>query len=258
MFNSRWANQRHLLFAAAMLPGVALAASGCGSSGHSLGGPGTTRPSAVDGQTLPSTSVPTSQTKTGSGTSVAMDLNGYQFTVSLAHAGLQELPQFTTDDGSGTGGTAIDAPPGKTLIIGQVNFQNATDRAEPLAVVPLGPLPADAKPSRLAMGVPISDASAFGIPSDQVSSYCSEPGQASAGNVLPQGYCDLSAEVGAFNPVQSDITQPPQISSGGAGSVTVVAAQTSTNAWVPESAPLNDVKVFVQPNSTCDCWKPLN
>jgi hypothetical protein len=257
MFNLCRTRKRHLLVAAAMVPGVALAASGCGSSGHSKSGTGTT-PTHVGAQTLPSIPVPSSPTTTGSGPSVVLDLNGYQFDVSLAHTGLQELPQFTTDDGSGTDGTPIDAPPGNTLIFGQVIFQNATDRAEPLGVVPLGNLPTDAKSSRLAMGVPISDASAFGIASDEMSTSCSQPGQTSAGNPLPQGYCDLSAVVGAFNPAQTDITQPPQIGSGGAGSITVVAAQNPSGSWVPQSAPLNDVKVFVQPNTTCGCWKPLN
>jgi hypothetical protein len=186
--------------------------------------------------------------------------SGYVYQISLASPGISSTSSFMTDDGTGTGGTAVDAPPGSTLLVARVLFSNNTGRPEPLVGAGLEALPSSAWDNGLELGlaVPVADAAAFGIQSPSTNDNCTTTtNPLTDGLFPPDGFCSLPQEIGAFSPAQTDITQPPQISPGGAGSLTYLAAQDLSGTWIPQSAPVHDVKLFVQPNSTCKCWSTL-
>jgi hypothetical protein len=176
---------------------------------------------------------------------------------------------FTTDDSSGIGGTAIDAPPGKVIVVATVRFTNRTDRSEPFVVVPGGVLPAAIPQPVLGANTPLelviprSDATAFGLTDPStVASDCSAGGAQDSGPRPPAGYCELPSEVGAFTPPQADITQAPQISPGSYGLLTLVATGDVVNGvWVPQNAPVHDVTVYTSDGSGCgsnpNCWHAI-
>ena len=234
--------------------GLASAAlSACGSGGHSLGSTVGFHESTVP-TTSPTTVTPVVPTTNTSGGGRSADVttgSGYVFKVSLASIGAQ--PTFTTDDGTGEGGTAVDAPPGSTIVVATLNFQNDSGRPE---LLPYGAytLPAAMSADGVEMTVPVADANAFGIDATQEGTYCTTSAPAT---YAPLGYCNLDAKLGAYSPAQTDITQPSQVDSGGKGTVTLESDQSVSGAWVSQSAPVQDVKVFVQPNTTCTCWVQL-
>jgi hypothetical protein len=234
--------------------GLATAAlSACGSGHSTIGSHGSTVPTTaapVVGTTapVPCCSPPVDTTHSVAVTTYA----GYVFKVSLASIGAQ--PSFMTDDGTGDGGAAVDAPPGSTIVVAKLNFANDSARPE-LMPLGIGVLPTETSAGPVEMTVPVADAAAFHLDAPAQSSACTVSGPAT---YAPLGYCNLNAKIGAFSPAQTDITQPPQVAPGANGSVTLESDQSATAAgWVPESAPVQDVKVFVQPNATCTCWVQL-
>ena len=233
---------------------AALAAlSACGSSGHSNAGSHPSLGTVGLGASAPtSASAPAVGTTAKAGSSVSMTTaQGYVFNVSLAS--IDSQPTFTTDDGSGEGGTAVDAPPGSTIVVAQLTFRNDSGRPE---LLPYGAytLPAQMSAGGIEMTVPVADANAFGIDSTQQATYCTTSGPAL---YAPLGYCNLDAELGAYSPAQTDLTQASQVDSGASGTVTLESDQSATGSWVSQSAPVQDVRVFAQPNSTCSCWDEL-
>lgn len=243
-----------------VLPAMGLLGSACGSPSHpKLTAEGDPRALASGPQVPTPGSTGGSATGAASGKSVEWTTGtGYRFRISLASSGVVAMNSFMTDDGTGDGGTSVDAPPGSKILVGEVVFQNTSDRPEPMPDAPVGVMPADATGSQFIMAVPVADASTFGIDSSSENNLCTEgtpaPGDAEA---APVGYCDLSLEIGAFSPAQTDITQPPQLAPGASGTVSFITAPTISGEWVPQNAPVGDVKVFYAPTLTCGCWAPL-
>jgi hypothetical protein len=232
--------------------GLAAALSACGSSGHSA--------AAFHEVTVPAPppTTTTQELSTGTGSSPGLPSvtvttgPGYVFKVSQASIASQ--PTFTTDDGTGTGGTAVDAPPGSTLVVAKLTFSNDTSRPELLPFAPVQ-LPAEMSAGVVEMAVPVADASVFNLDESAQSAYCTTSGSAI---YAPVGYCNLNAKIGAFGPAQTDITQPSQVDPGESGSLTLESDQSLSGAWISESAPVQDVRIFAQPSSSCTCWTPLS
>jgi hypothetical protein len=172
------------------------------------------------------------------------------------------MSSFTTDDGTGSGGTAVDAPPGQEMVVATLRITNSTDRPEPFAMEPFELGSAETLPYQpgnsedLMLAVPEAQAAAFGIPTDQ-RTFCGTNGDA------PTGYCDLYASVGAYSPAPGDITQRPQLAPGARFTVTLLVSGGQVyGQWVPANAPIQAVKAFVQQSSNCPgsaiCWAALN
>lgn len=259
-FNSDQTRRARLAGGLLLAPLLAVMAAACGSPSHppvSIGGD--------PGAAANATPTPSSTGSTGGGSSSAVGgksmtwtgPQGYVYQISLASSGVVSMTSFTTDDGTGDGGTSVDAPPGSKILVAQVVFNNQSGRSEPMTDVPIGNMPADSTGSQFILAVPQSDASAFGIDPSTASQECSTSNVAGTPDLAPAGYCSLSTEIGAFSPAQSDITQPPQLDPGATGTVTFITAPTTSGGWVPQAAPVSDVKVFVAPNTTCYCWSPL-
>jgi hypothetical protein len=185
--------------------------------------------------------------------------SGYVFSVRLAAAGVTTMTSFTTDDGSGTGGTAIDAPPGTKLLVAQFVFTNSSDRPEPL-MVPFT-LPNEITGYQITLAVPVADESAFGIDPSSASQACTTDTASAMGAgaiAPPSGYCYLSAQVGAYSPAQTDVTQPPQIAPGAVGTITLVVSAAASANGIPENAPVTAVRAFAEPGEACGCWSALD
>jgi hypothetical protein len=166
---------------------------------------------------------------------------------SLISPGVESAPSFATDDGSGVGGSTIDAPPGTKLVEAELNFANTSDRPQPMWFIGLGPLPFPSN-SVFTLAVPTPDIAAFGQTTS--STGCAD-------TEAPAGYCSIGAAISAFSPAQEDITQPPQIAAGATGTATLVAG--GPGVGIPQNAPLQDVKVFLYGTQACStCWAPLN
>ena len=190
-----------------------------------------------------------------SGPSVALNAGGYLYRVALQSAGVTTATSMTTDDGSGTGGTAIDATPGHTLLRATLVVTNSTDRPEPLPFVGVGPLPTSVGPF-LSLVVPRARADAFGLHvSDQQAVLGGTVAEGVCGdattneqraNPAPVGYCNLDAKLAAFSPAQTDLTQPPQLSPGETGLLTIVVQNTRLGEAVPDNAPLREVRVAIE------------
>lgn len=250
----------------AMVALLSVGATACGSSGHSASV--TTGSSSVGNQTQ-STLGATTTTGNGSSAGKSVDVtnpSGYVFSVRLAAAGVTSMTSFTTDDGSGTGGTTENTPPGSKLLVAQFVFTNDSGRAEPLFDAPVGPMPADASNSQLALAVPQADYAAFGIDTSSASQICNTSSGTDSSYQTqigypslapPSGYCYLLAQVAAFSPVQADITQPPQVQAGADGTVTLIVSYAVNGLRVPQGAPVSAVRAFAEKNSTCNCWSPL-
>jgi hypothetical protein len=222
----------------AVVPTLALAASACGGSGPSRAGTPTSS-STTDGTQSPGGS------PTGSGATVTMNINGYLYQVSLRSPGVTTATTFTTDDGTGAGGRAIDAPPGQTLLVATLNFANKTDRQEPLPFVGASALPDTDLFGVVSVEVPQSDASALGV--TEMGGYT-----VGCGADVVAGDCSLGAAVAAFTPAQTDITTPPELAPGSSGTVTILpVGSSSVNYSVPQSVVLSHVKIYVQ--STVGC-----
>jgi hypothetical protein len=222
-----------------VVAGLVVAACGGSSS------PAATVSSPVVSSPVPSAVVPA---RAPSGPSVTMTVGGgYIYQVSLA-APIQAKTSFTTDNGSGIGGTAIDAPPGHILFVATITITNKTDRQEPDEFITTEPLPIAVDPATQAdfpvMVVPPADAAAFGLIPD-------------CGYANFAGDCTLNPGIGAFSPALAGV-QAPQLAVGDSGSITLFSRP------LPEGAPVQDVKVFVPKDASCvfdsstACWLPLN
>lgn len=242
---------------------LALILAACGTSGHSSGSPGTSAPPVTGGGTTPAThgGATTTVGSSISGKSASVTAGGYQYRASLNSPGVTTKTTFTTDDGTGGGGTAVDAPPGKELVVATLRFTNTTDRTEPFALEPFlggsaGSLPFQpgAGEEDILLAVPQAQAAALGIQGDP-SSVCAPNG------IAPNGYCDLYAMVGAYSPAPTGSTQFPQLAPGATFTVTLLVAGGGLQGqWVPENAPVQAIKVYVEQNCTGSaiCWAALN
>ena len=238
-----------------------ITASACGPSSH---------PSASNTTSASPTSggSPGPTSDTGHLASVAMTTpNGYQFAVRLAKAGVTTMTSFTTDDGSGSGGTTENAPTGSELLVAQIVFTNNSGRAEPLVLAPVSALPVNASNSQLDVAVPDADYAAFGIDKSSADQICNTASgtDTSYQDVTgyptfppPRGYCYLPTLIGAFSPAQSDITRPPQVAPGADGTITLLVTGAANGLNIPQRAPLAAVRVFAESTVTCNCWSALN
>ena len=194
-----------------------------------------------------------------SGPSVGLSSGGYLYQVALDSPGLSTVTSMTTDDGTGTGGAAIDATPGHTLLTATLAVTNKTDRPEPLPFVGVGPLPASVAPF-LSVVVPRARAAAFGLAvTDQQAMLGGTVAEGVCGdattnaqriNPAPIGYCNLNAELAGYSPAKTDLTQPPQLAPGETGSLTIVVQNTLLGTPVPDTAPLSHAQVAIETTST--------
>lgn len=236
---------RKVLVTMVAMTSLTLTLGGCGSSGPAASS-GTMRSSSAGSGTTDSSSAGSGTTETSapSGKSVSVTMGGgYQFGVSLVSPGVTTASTFTTNDSSGSGGTPIDAPPGQVLVLATLRFVNNSDRQEPLVAAGDGRLPSPDAPS-VHLFVPQSDASAFGLTTPGGQTY-------GCGSGEPSGYCSLGVQLVGFSPAQTDITAPPELAPGASGTVTVLPWILSANAWVPQAAPVRDVKVEVETTGNC-------
>jgi hypothetical protein len=238
---------------------LVLAACGSGSS-HATPTTGAVASTTAGGS-------PVGEGASGPGTShtgpaVSFTDHGYEYRVAMNRPGVTSAPSVTTDDGSGDGsGTAIDATPGNTLVVATLTITNPTDRPEPLAFAPTGSLPDD-------LGViaefvaPRADAPAFGLHvTDQQSAiggstaehFC---GDANGTDAAPSGYCNLGSEIVAYSPASTDLTQPPQLSPGASGTITLAIQTVNgfsngniTPSPIAEHAPISSVRLAIETTS---------
>jgi hypothetical protein len=248
----RWTSRA---FGVSLATSVALTACGGSSSRQAI----TTHPAATTAPTSrsgPSQPTATASRASSAGAAVTLTANGYVYQVALSAPGVVSATNTTTNDGSGYAGSPIDATPGHILLVATMSVTNKTDRPEPMALVGIGPLPETDVSGALSLVVPRSQANAFGLQvSDQASGlggtmaerYCGDAqNNPQAASPAPIGYCNLNAEVIAFTPAQTDITQPPQLAPGESGSLTLLVQDTPTGAPVPEGVAANQVQVALE------------
>ncbi|MEA5456010.1 hypothetical protein SPF06_14840 [Sinomonas sp. JGH33] len=163
---------------------------------------------------------------------------------------MRTTTSFTTDDGTGSGGTTLDAPPGKVLIAATLAIVNNSGRQEPFLFPGTGPLPQ--LDTTFPFGIPKGDLAAFGIPDTDVnhSMFCT-------GANVPTGYCTLSGQVGGFSPA-SDDSNLPQLAPGATATLTILpfGLGGASGQPIPEGAPLKDLKVFAERTVGCDVSDP--
>jgi hypothetical protein len=181
---------------------------------------------------------------------VSMTVDGYLYQVSLQSPGVTTATTFTTNDSSGSGGTAIDAPPGQTLLAATLNIANKTDRQEPLPFVGDGTLPNADLFGELDFAVPQSNRATLGIPELGAYNIGCANGDTAA------GYCSLGAALMAFSPAQTDFTAPPELAPGSSGTVTILPLGSELNYTVSQSVPPSDVKIYIETTAGCAVTTP--
>lgn len=248
----RWPYRRSASLALTAAAVSALVVGACSSGSSHATSPTTERNGSGTSESTGTLTTPPTTSLSGKGVT-ATDQNGYSFQVSLA-APVTTATTFTTNDSSGAGGTTIDTPPGKILIVAKLTYTNKTSRQEPLDEAADGNLPeyGNTNLSTVYLGVPQSDAATFGVTAE--GTYDVGCGNQTA--LVPAGYCDLGETVVAFSPAQTDITAPPEVAAGSSGTVTILALGEDDNNAIPQNAPVGDVKVFVQTSASCQATAP--
>ncbi len=229
-----------------LIPICCLALAGCNGD-HSSASPSSAASSGTAGGTS-TTSAPTP-----SGTPASITTAGYKYQAALERPGITTKTTFTTNDGSGGGGTAVDAPPGKEILVATLRFTNSTGGPEPFKLEPfvggdvgLLPLQPGAGLEDIMLAVPQAQAAAFGVKGDP-SSVCV------TNSIAPSGYCDLHASVGAYSPAPTGTGQFPELAPGSSATVTLlVEGGELQGQWVPQNAPIQNVKIYV----STDCGNP--
>jgi hypothetical protein len=238
------------LVAAVLTMVAVVVSSGCGSSSNQ---------STTSSPTGAVTATTVGTTAANSGPANTITIAGFQYQVALGAGGVATKTSFTTDDGTGAGGTTITAPPGQVLITAPVEFANHSGRQELFMPATQGALP-DASGALIILAIPQADASAFGLDAHRSSQDCTTK-SASAFSQAPQGYCTLEAGVGAFSPALQGGTTKPPLAAGASGTVVMVAGSlvgTVPGPSIPQNAPVQDVKVYMDKSSDCaataPCW----